>query len=426
MKLFPHFAVIAGALVLLVAVALVILNFTQGDRRIERALPKLYGTHDPQFRRVMGNLLGPAILGGNRVQELLNGDQIFPQMLAAISGAQRSITFETYIYWSGDIGKAFADALSERARAGVKTHVLLDWVGSAKMDESLLEGMKAAGVEVVKFHQPSWYTLDKMNNRTHRKLLVTDGKVGFTGGVGIAPSWTGAAQDKDHWRDTHFKVEGPAVAQMQATFLDNWIKAKGAVLHGEAYFPELAPAGPMSAQMFSSSPTSGADNMELMYHVAITAAGRSIDLSMAYFVPDDFSNRALLAALQRGVKIRIIVPGPITDSETVRAAGRRMWGDLLRAGAEIHEYQPTMFHCKAMVVDGLLVSVGSTNFDGRSFRLNDEANLNVYDEAFAARQTAIFEDDLKRARRVTLQEWENRPLWERVKEWPGAVLGSQM
>jgi cardiolipin synthase len=405
---------------------LLAVNFTQGERRIEHSLPKLYGARDPQFARVMGSLLGPGILAGNRVRELLNGDQIFPEMLAAIKGAKQTITFETYIYWSGDIGKAFADALSERARAGVKTHVLIDWVGSAKMDESLINEMQSAGVEIVKFHEPSWYTLDKMNNRTHRKLLVADGKIGFTGGVGIAPEWTGAAQDERHWRDTHFKVEGPAVAQMQATFLDNWIKAKGAVLHGEGYFPKIEPAGPMGAQMFSSSPTSGADNMELMYHVAITAADRSIDLSMAYFVPDDFSNRALVAALARGVKIRIIVPGPITDSQTVRAAGRRMWGDLLRAGAEIYEFQPTMYHCKAMIVDGLLVSVGSTNFDSRSFRLNDEANLNVYDEAFAARQTAVFEDDLRRSRRVTLEEWNNRPLLERVKEWPGVVLGSQL
>ncbi|RZA10208.1 MAG: cardiolipin synthase B, partial [Lysobacteraceae bacterium] len=322
-------------------------------------------------------------------------------------------------------GQAFADALAERARAGVKVHVLLDWVGSAKMDDSLLDEMRASGVQIRKFHKPHWYTLGKLNNRTHRKLLVVDGRIGFTGGVGIAPTWTGAAQDADHWRDTHYRIEGPVVAQMQATFLDNWMKVEGEVLHGQAYFPKLEAAGDSAAQMFSSSPTSGSENMQLMYHMAIAAADRSIDLSMAYFVPDDMSLELLADALRRGVKLRIVTPGPITDSETVRSASKAQWGDLLKAGAEIYEYQPTMYHCKVMVVDGLLSSVGSTNFDPRSFRLNDEANLNVYDAAFAARQQADFEDDLRHARRYTLQDWESRPLTQRAKEALSSLLRSQ-
>ncbi|ART51350.1 cardiolipin synthase B [Acidovorax carolinensis] len=413
-------AVATGALVLLA------LNFTAGEKKVQQQLPRLYNTASPHFERALGSLLGPGIVGGNAVTELLNGDQIFPPMLAAIQSAQKSITFETYIYWSGDIGKQFADALSERARAGVRVHVLLDWVGSAKMDESYLTEMQQAGVQIEKFHKPHWYNLARLNNRTHRKLLVVDGQVAFTGGVGIAPQWTGNAQDPGHWRDSHYLVRGPVVAQMQATFLDNWLKVTGKVLHGELYFPPIAPAGAQKAQMFSSSPSSGSESMQLMYHLAITAAERSIDLSVAYFVPDELTQKLLMDALARGVRVRFITPGEHTDTEAVKAASRATWGPLLQAGAEIYEFQPTMYHCKVMVVDQLLVSVGSTNFDNRSFRLNDEANLNVYDAAFAQRQTAVFEDDLKRSRRVTYEEWLNRPLREKVHEKLTGWLRSQL
>ena len=405
---------------------LLALNFTAGEKKVQQQLPRLYSTASPDFERALGSLLGPGIVGGNAVTELLNGNQIFPPMLAAIQGAKKSITFETYIYWSGDIGKQFADALSERARAGVRVHVLLDWVGSAKMDESYLTEMKEAGVQIEKFHKPHWYNLARLNNRTHRKLLVVDGQVGFTGGVGIAPQWMGNAQDPDHWRDSHYLVRGPVVAQMQATFLDNWLKVTGKVLHGALYFPPIAPAGAQKAQMFSSSPSSGSESMQLMYHLAITAAERSIDLSVAYFVPDELTQKHLMDALARGVRVRFITPGEHTDTDTVKAASRATWGPLLQAGALIYEYQPTMYHCKVMIVDQLLVSVGSTNFDNRSFRLNDEANLNVYDAAFAKRQTEVFEDDLKRSRRVTYEEWLNRPLREKAHEKLTGWLRSQL
>ena len=413
-------ALATGALVLLA------LNFTAGEKKVQQQLPRLYSAAHPQFERALGSLLGPGIVGGNAVTELLNGDQIFPPMLAAIKSAQKSVTFETYIYWSGDIGKQFADALSERARAGVPVHVLLDWVGSAKMEESYLAEMKAAGVLIEKFHKPHWYNLARLNNRTHRKLLVVDGQVGFTGGVGIAPAWTGHAQDPDHWRDSHYLVRGPVVAQMQATFLDNWLKVTGKVLHGEAYFPAIAPAGAQKAQMFSSSPSSGSESMQLMYHLAITAAERSIDLSVAYFVPDDLTRKLLMDALARGVRVRLVTPGEHTDTETVKAASRATWGELLQAGAEIYEYGPTMYHCKVMIVDQLLVSVGSTNFDNRSFRLNDEANLNVYDAAFAQRQTQVFEDDIQRSRRVTYEAWLERPWSEKLHEKMTGLLRSQL
>ena len=413
-------ALATGALVLLA------LNFTAGEKKVQQQLPRLYSTASPDFERALGSLLGPGIVGGNAVTELLNGDQIFPPMLAAIQGAKKSITFETYIYWSGDIGKQFADALSERARAGVRVHVLLDWVGSAKMDESYLTEMKEAGVQIEKFHKPHWYNLARLNNRTHRKLLVVDGQVAFTGGVGIAPQWMGNAQDPDHWRDSHYLVRGPVVAQMQATFLDNWLKVTGKVLHGALYFPPIAPAGAQKAQMFSSSPSSGSESMQLMYHLAITAAERSIDLSVAYFVPDELTQKHLMDALARGVRVRFITPGEHTDTDTVKAASRATWGPLLLAGALIYEYQPTMYHCKVMIVDQLLVSVGSTNFDNRSFRLNDEANLNVYDAAFAQRQTEVFEEDLKRSRRVTYEAWLNRPLREKAHEKLTGWLRSQL
>ena len=417
---------VAGTAAVTVALVLLVVNFMGGEKKIERRITRVNAIENPLFAHELGAMLGPAMLGGNRVQVLKNGDQIFPPMLQAIRSAQTTITFESYIYWSGDIGKEFADALAERARHGVKVHVLLDWVGSAKMDESLMTGMRAAGVQVQRFHPPTWNHLGRLNNRTHRKILVTDGRTAFTGGVGIAPHWTGNAQDPDHWRDTHFQVEGPVVAQMQSVFLDNWIKATGDVLHGPTYFPLIAPMGTQVAQMFSSSPTGGSESMQLMYLLAITAATRSIDLSASYFVPDEMMLRTLIDAVKRGVKLRIIVPGEHIDSEIVRSASRASWGGLLAAGAYIAEYQPTMFHTKVMTVDQVLVSVGSTNFDNRSFRLNDEATLNVMDSAFAAQQTQIFEDDMKLARQITFDQWRNRPLKEKLAERLASLLSSQL
>lgn len=394
--------------------------------RSTQPLARHFGIEDPAFARQLGLLLGPAFIAGNDVQLLRNGKEIFPAMLDAIKNAQVSITFETYIYWSGEIGKQFADALSERARGGVKVHVLLDWVGSVKMEQELLDGMQAAGVEMRRFHRPHWSNIDRMNNRTHRKLLIVDGRVGFTGGVGIAQLWTGDAQDPEHWRDSHFRVTGPVVGQMQATFLENWTKETGTVLYGEAYFPVLAPSGNMPAQTFSSSPDGGSDSMHLMYLLAITAATRSIDLSASYFVPDEETSTALVAALKRGVRLRIIVPGTHIDSEIVRKASRAQWGPLLAHGALIAEYQPTMYHCKVMVVDDYLVSVGSTNFDNRSFRLNDEATLNILSHAFAARQVHAFEQDLAQSRPVSYAQWKNRPLQEKVQEWLASLLRHQL
>jgi cardiolipin synthase A/B len=412
----------AGSILATLLVVFLVSNFTGGEKKIERKIERHYPLDSAQFKHELGVLLGPAFIGGNLPRALLNGDEIFPAMLAAIRAAKKTITFETYIYWSGDIGREFANALIERARSGVKVHVLLDWVGSNKMDASIIDEMKSAGIEMQRFHPPHWSHLGRLNNRTHRKLLVLDGQIAFTGGVGIAPQWTGNAKNPDHWRDSHFQIEGPVVAQMQAVFLDNWIKSTGQVLHGPNYFPALTPVGESDAQIFSSSPTGGAESMQLMYLFGITAASRSIDLSASYFVPDEMMLRALVDAMKRGVKLRIVVPGEHIDSDTVRSASRGTWGPLLEAGATIAEYSPTMYHCKVMIIDGLLISVGSTNFDNRSFRLNVEATLNIMDAKFAKQQTETFERDLANAKPITFAQWQARPLRERLGERIASLL----
>ena len=414
------------AVIATLAVVLLVVNLMSGEKKIERHIERLYTIDDPRFGEELGVLLGPPFMAGNRARALQNGDQIFPAMLAAIRSAETSITFETYIYWSGEIGAEFAAALAERAQQGVKVHVLLDWVGSAKAEQGLIDRMVGAGVQLHRFHPPHWSHLGRMNNRTHRKLLVADGRIAFTGGVGIAPAWTGHAQDPAHWRDAHFEVEGPVVAQMQAVFIDNWIKVSGEVLHGPAYFPALKPAGKAWAQIFSSSPSGGSESMQLMYLMSITAASRSIDLSAAYFVPDELTSAALVVAMKRGVKLRIVVPGEHIDSDLVRNASRSRWGPLLEAGAVIAEYASTMYHCKVLIVDDLLVSVGSTNFDNRSFRLNDEATLNILDAPFAAQQTATFEADLAVSKPLTHAQWQARPWTEKLREQLASLVGAQL
>lgn len=417
--------IVITALVTILAVVLAI-NFATPEKKLERKIEHRYAVADPQFRRELGVMLGPGIVPGNRVTDLQNGDQIFPAMLVAVSAAEKTITFETYIYWSGEVGQKMADALSERARAGVKVNVMIDWAGSLKMEDELLDEMKVAGVVIHLYRPLHWYNLGRMNNRTHRKLLVVDGRIGFTGGVGIADQWQGKAQDPEHWRDMHFRVEGPVVAQIQAAFNDNWIKATGEVLNGADYFPPLPPAGSSDAHLFISSPAGGSESMHLMYLMSIAAAEHSIDLEASYFVPDTLITKALLAARQRGVRVRIVLPGPHIDSETVRIASKREWGELLLGKVEIYEYQPTMLHNKLLIVDRELVSVGSTNFDTRSFRLNDEASLNVYDKEFATRMTDVFEQDLKPTKRYTYEMWKQRPFKDKFSEIVLLPIKSQL
>lgn len=404
----------------------ILMNFMTAEKKIQREVEFFYSVADPQFSRSISALLGPSFTSGNMVTALTNGDEIFPQMLDAIRKAKETLTFETFIYWAGTVGEEFSAALSERALAGVKVHVLLDWLGSIKMEPKLINKMVEAGVHIQRYHKPHWSHLGRFNNRTHRKLLIIDGRTGFTGGVGIADQWRGDARNPNEWRDSHFKVAGPVVGQMQAVFMDNWIKAKGQVLHSKLYFPELKTAGDLQAQMFSSSPSGGSDSMQLMYLMAITAASKTIELSSAYFVPDQLTIEALLSAVQRGVHIRIITPGKHIDSKFVRRASRASWGKLLKANVSIAEYIPTMYHCKILIVDSLLVSVGSTNFDIRSFRLNDEANLNVLDKNFAEQQLSTFNEDWSNSHLVSFEEWANRSKIEKIFEYIASLMRSQL
>jgi len=417
---------VAGGAVAMAAIVILVLNLSTGEKKVTKPMPGLYAIDDPQFLRTMGSLFGPPLLDGNSAVDFQNGDEIFPAMLAAIRGAQKSVCLESYIYWSGKIGKEFADALTERARAGVKVHVLLDWVGSGKIDDHYLQQMQEAGAEVERYQPLRWYNVARTNNRTHRKLLVVDGHIGFTGGVGIADEWRGNARNPKEWRDSHYRFEGPAVAQMQAAFLDNWIETRSEVLDGPAYFAQVPPAGPVIVQVSLSSKGGGAESVRLMYLLSIAAARHSILLANSYFVPDDLAVDELLAARKRGVRVQIVVPGEHIDTKLVRHASHSRWRPLLEAGVEIYEYAPTMFHCKYMIVDSLWTTVGSTNFDSRSFRLNDEANANVYDHGFAEEQEKVFADDLAHSRQMTLAQFDQRPWREKAIDHLAGLLRAQL
>jgi cardiolipin synthase len=422
-------SVVAIVLTTLFVTALVIgvgANLATTEKRLLYRPRRLYTSGDADFRRALGILLGPPLVPGNRITSLVNGAQIYPAMLNAIRTAQHNITFETFVFRDA-MGATFVAELSAAARRGVQVHMLLDWLGSRTMDSNLLAAARAAGCDLHLYHPPSWYHLGRLNNRTHRKLLVIDGKIGFTGGVGMGVEWDEGLSGVPPWRETHFKAEGPVVAQMQAVFVDNWIKATGRVLHGAEYFPRLSDkAGDMDAQMFGSSPVGGSESMHLMVLLALSAAKTSIDIENAYFVPDKLTVESLCAAAHRGVRVRIVVPGHYTDARIGRWAAHGLYGKLLEAGIQIYEYQPTMMHCKVMVIDGLWCSMGSANFDDRSFRLNDEANLNVFSADLAREQTALIDADITQSRRMVLKKWRNRKFGRRLNERLALLLRSQL
>lgn len=402
---------------------LVARNFFETEKKITHRIEAEYGVGEEVFPRVMGQLLGPPLLPGNEVKILRNGEEIFPAMLAAIRAAERTITFENFLWHEGRIANAFADALAERARAGVKVHVLQDAFGCQGLRARAMNKLRKPPVELEIFRGAM---LSQFNFRTHRKLLVVDGSVGFIGGVCIADEWDGNGVTPGNWRDTHYRVEGPVVAQMQQAFLDNWMQTRAQVLHGEKFFPKLEQKGALNCQAFKSSAGEGADSARLMFLLSIAAARKSIKIANAFFIPDDLCRRTLVEARGRGIEVDVIAPGPDNDAPLARAAGRSRWKPLLEAGVRMWEYQPARYHCKYMIVDDCWCSVGSTNFDHRSLRLNEEANLNIHDPSFAAKHRRVFEEDLSRSREITLDEWRNRPWSEKLGSSVAGLARMQM
>lgn len=385
-----------------------------------------YGPTDLSFANAMGPMTGADFTSGNAIETLVNGDGFFPPMLQAIRDARKTITLETYIWSSGHISNEFIKALSERARAGVKVHALLDGMGGLKLARSDRERLRLAGVELYIYGREHWWQVKpNINHRTHRKLLIVDGKIGFTGGMCIDDRWLGNAHVKDLWRDTQVRVEGPAVRQMQAVFATNWMQTTASLLLGEDYFPKLTEAGGSIAHCYKSGPSEGAQAARLAYLFAIASARKSIDIGNAYFVPDDLAIEMLLEAVARGVRVRVIVPA-INDSRIGRAASRSRWGRLLAAGVEFYRYQPAMFHSKTMVVDDVLVTIGSANFDNRSFSINDEVALTVLDPKVARENLKIFADDMNKSLRLTREEFEARPFYIKIADHLCGLIRSQL
>jgi cardiolipin synthase A/B len=372
---------------------------------------------EASFLRAAESLTGAPVSFGNDAELLINGDQIFPAYLGAIRDAQETVNLLTYAYWRGDIAIEVADTLCEKARAGVECNVIVDAVGAARMDRQLVHRMRDAGVHVCFFRPPKPYAVRRLQYRTHRKLLIVDGTTGFTGGVGIAEEWTGNAEDPDHWRDTHVRVSGPVVRGLQGAFAENWLECTGDVLAGDRYLPyieALEDGGPM--QVMRSSATIGDSNAEALIYLAVAAAKESIELTSAYFVPRPAFTEALVEAAGRGVRMRILVPGSHIDKQFVRTAGRAAYAQLIEAGIEIYEYCPTMLHAKTLTVDETWSSVGSVNFDNRSFQLHDEVTLCVQSERFAGQLHQVFESDLEVSERIEPDEWRERPITQRARE----------
>lgn len=390
-------------------------------------LPTELDVSSPDFMRACEALTGAPVTMGNEAELLVNGDRIFPALLETIDSAERTLTLETYVYWHGEIAREVAGRVCAKARSGVECRVILDALGAAKMEGDLVGEMEDAGVRVVRFRPPRPYAVKRLVNRTHRRVLVADGRVGMTGGVGIAEEWTGDAEDPDHWRDTHVRIRGPVVRGLQGAFAENWMEATGEVLAGDDYLPELDPiddGGPM--QIVRSSAKVGDTNVEALYYLAIASARKSIDLTAAYFVPRPAFTEALRSAAERGVEVRVVVPGPHIDKGFVRTAGRAAYDELLAAGVRIFEYQPTMLHAKSLVVDEIWSSVGTVNFDNRSFQLHDEVTLCTWDERFAGRLGEEFERDLARSDEIEPGRWSRRNPARRIAEAATTVLRREL
>jgi cardiolipin synthase len=336
-------------------------------------------------------------------------------MLEAIRGAEQSINLECYIFNSGDVGEEFVRALADRGRAGVAVTIVADAIGSSGLGRDALGMLREAGCRLEWYQPVTWYRLARLNNRTHREILVVDGGVAFVGGAGIADWWmkeTGA--DRPAWRDTMVRFEGPVVAAVQGVFVENWLECCGEILSGPEFFPPIHPDGDTTAIVVKSSPSDRATVSRVAFQVLIEGAENEVRISTPYFLPDRTLRAALAGTAERGVRIRVVVPGPRTDQRWVRIASRRMYGQLLEAGVRIFEYQPSMTHVKALLVDDHWAIVGTTNVDNRSFEHNDEINVALLDQAINKRLLKDFERDVESSREITLDAWKRRPLWERL------------
>ncbi len=393
---------------------------------LEYRLAHTFSVSDPAFFGSALALADPVPLPGNKITLLQNGDEYFPAMLAAIQGARKTVNFEAYIVYSDKIGRAFRDALCARARAGVEVRVLLDGVGSGwKFDNSDAKMLRTAGCKFSYYHPLLSWRIDRTNRRSHRRVLVIDGKIGFTGAVGFAEPWSGHAQDPKHWRDMQARVEGPLVAELQNAFEAHWIKTFGETLSGADQFPMHPPAGELRAQTIASHSFSMAP-VPLAQAVSFAAAERRIWITNAYCTPTEAQVDALVRAVRRGVDVRLILPGENDDQPLTKSAGRAAYGKMLAGGVKIFEYEPTMIHIKSMVIDGRFALFGSSNFDDRSSQINEELDLAIYDENFGRQMEAIFEKDLAQSKEYTLRDFQSRSLWERTTEWLALPFRSQM
>lgn len=384
-----------------------------------------FAVESEEFLSTITGATGVPFTGGNRLVILNNGDEFYPAMLQDIHAARASVTIEAYIYWAGAIGLEFARALAAKAQQGVPVKILLDAIGSASIGPDILENLEGGGCQLAWFNPIHWYTLGRFNHRTHRKSLIVDGRVGFTGGAGIADHWTGHAQSPAHWRDVQVRIEGPAVGALQTGFAQNWLQSTGELVTGLDYYPSLESSGGRWLQTIMSSPEAGASAVRTMYYLSIVSARRSIAIANPYFVPDETAVETLVEAKRRGVDVRILVSGVRNDNWLARHNSVRLYGTLLDAGIEIREYNRTMLHHKVMVVDGVWATVGTTNFDNRSFAHNEESNICFHDRELAAQLSREFEADAAVSDRVELVAWRRRGVLDKAQELMASILTEQ-
>jgi cardiolipin synthase len=369
-----------------------------------------------RWRRIVEGGLGIPATDGNDVTILRNGDEIFPAMLDAISKAEHTVDMLTYVYWTGDVARQFAAALCERARAGVRVRILLDAIGAAAIDRDLMDEMNDAGCHCEWYRPPTTWKVWETDHRTHRKILVCDGRVGFTGGVGIAEEWEGDARHPGEWRDTHVRIVGPAVDGLRAAFITNWRETGESLFDEHDQFNGHGHPGDALVTVLRCPAQIGWTDLHTMFGLLIEKAERSINLTTAYFVPDEQTVERLIAAAERGVEVTVLVPGPHADKRVVQLAGEKEFEPLLDAGVDIHAYQQSMLHAKVMTVDGCVATTGSGNLDQRSMRLNDECNVILIDRELTAELDDHFADDLSKSERLHPERWADRGAAQRAKE----------